>query len=280
MIHRISEKEAIALARGDYGEAFAKAAAQQVAPLFFAGRRPDGTWIVRNGTAFLINSGTRVFGVTAAHVVIEAGKLASQTDSFTCGLFPVNYSTRAKELIELGDMSKRIIGWRAPRDPNDSNPDSGPFDIATFEVAEVELQALGVTAFGHWPPKPPTKGFGLSFFGFPEEQREREEEPRVVSFAVLPIVGVASSVTEDRITFQFDPEYAVQTQGFKQMPMDAVFSGMSGGPAVAKFQTQQGLEYSVVCGTITNGAMMPDSSTGLLFASRLDVSLRADGTFA
>lgn len=55
--------------RGGLGEAELELVGSFCAPLYWVtGRMPDGSPIARNGTAFFLNAGQGVFGVTACHV--------------------------------------------------------------------------------------------------------------------------------------------------------------------------------------------------------------------
>ena len=270
----ITAERAKELAAGLYGEVSAKNFARYTVPFFFGRESSDGTVIARNGSAFFVRTPKATFGVTANHVV-KGCLEAIDKGGFTCGLFPVNYSTNAAGLVEIGNLADRII---------DRNEDR---DIATFQITDKELKHLEVLVASHWPLIPPLPGKGVGFCGFPSDRRVHDRKPVsdrvpgrrdiVISFEPFPILAIATSISERSITYQFDWETTVQTQGFKIPPSELELGGMSGGPALAKIETGGGIEFWGPAGVIRSGNFTSDLGTGFIFASRIDNCLMETG---
>lgn len=272
---RITEERARTLASGDYGRASLEQVASYAVPFFIVRRGTisprnlaAGHRLLANGTAFVINLGREPFAVTANHVV----ECATAPTVVKCGLFPKRFEPPALPLVELDDLEERIIARSAER------------DIATFRISSEEVTKLKVSIFTS-PPMVPTEGIGgVAFVGYPGVQRDIKtirqgpEGPELtLSWAVFPGFGVAASVSQRQITFQFDRNYLTDSPpGFSHPDPDLDLGGMSGGPMLMKCETQSGVEYWVPAGVITQGDMRADLNGGLRFASRLD-GLQADG---
>lgn len=271
----ISETEARALVAGDYGRASLEHIAAFAVPLFIvrAGRLSptnpaQNAGLLTNGTAFFIDLGMGPFGVTADHVFAEA----LEPNVASRGLSPVQYGPPAQPLLEIDDLSSRLIAR------------STHWDIATFQVSSNEIDRLGVSVLTA-PPVVPVEGRGgVAFVGFPGAQREiigfgrRGRAPEAtVSFAVFPGFGIAASVSDRQVTFQFERDALVATPGFAEPPLDFDLGGMSGGPMLTKLETRAGIEHWAPAGIIIQGHMLPEGRTGLLFATRADC-LRPDGS--
>ena len=260
------------LSAGDYGRASAEYLARYAVPLFYGRADQSGRIIAKNGTAFFVQTPTAVFGVTAEHVMRECLEV-STTYKYACGLFPVNYSKYPSDMIELANIERRVIDTSERR------------DIATFQITENELERLGVTVASEWPPVAPEPGSQVAFCGFSSDPRARVIRKSglgeiVVSFMPFPIIAIATSVSEHQITYVFESEYAVETQGFESAPADLDLGGMSGGPAFAKVETVSGIEYWIPAGVIYEGRFNPDMGKGRIFAARIDDCLAATGTIS
>ena len=274
MFDPITSERAKELAGGLYGEVSAKSLAQFVVPFFFGQATGDGSVNIRNGSAFFVKTTKGVIGLTADHVIGECLE-ASSEDNFLCGLFPVNFTEPADCLVEFESIEDRII------DRNENR------DIATFWIKDDELNNLKVNVVSTWPPITPETGKGIGFCGFPSVKREIKEDiitvskPKqreiVVSFMVFPVMAIASSISEYQITYVFDWEETVKTQGFQHTPADLDLGGMSGGPALAKLQTKEGIEYWGPAGVITEGKLNPKLGDGRIFAARIDECLGPQG---
>lgn len=151
---QVAKQEAIAIMRGGLGEAELELVGSFCAPLYWVvGRLPDGSPIAPNGTAFFLNAGQGVFGVTACHVV--HGWMSARRQ----GAGPLCVATNGNPLVI--DWPKRVIAAH-----------SG-IDIATFRMSAQEVVALGKTVLTgfqrHWPPNPPAENCGIYYAGYPQE---------------------------------------------------------------------------------------------------------------
>jgi hypothetical protein len=128
---------------GETEKALARAELEHVtffcAPLCWHVQAPHGR-SYRNGTAFFVNTGSAVFGVTAAHVI--AGWRADA-------------SLDARELRLGGNHSAIDLNW----DERVIDIHEG-LDIATFQVTEREVGVLTKHVLTgsqrEWPPLAPT----------------------------------------------------------------------------------------------------------------------------
>jgi hypothetical protein len=66
---RLSPEEAKTIMAGGLGDYELKVVNSFCTPLYWAVRNPDHSIGTRNGTAFFLNTGTALIGVTACHVV-------------------------------------------------------------------------------------------------------------------------------------------------------------------------------------------------------------------
>lgn len=277
MVESITPERAKELAAGAYGEVSAKYFSRYVVPFFFGQADESGQIVLKNGSAFFVRTSETVFGITADHVITGCLE-ASGGDTISCGLFPVNYSTRPADLVEFDNLEDRIIDRNERR------------DIATFRVTDDELTKLGVTVASKWPPVPPEIGKGIGLCGFPSDQRARETisdvamrsgiREVVLSFMVFPVMAVATSISELQITYVFDWKTTVQTQGFRITPTDLDLGGMSGGPCFTKVETPAGIEHWAPVGVIFEGRMNPDMGDGRIFAARIDDCMSATGNIS
>ena len=269
-----AEARAKAPASGQYGQALLKHIAAFAVPFFIIRR---GTFsrtnpiqnkdLFTNGTAFFVDFGNGPFGITANHVVEEALK----ETTVSCGLFPKQYQQPVRRLLELDDLRQRLI------------QQSSHHDVATFRIGEEEIEHLGVSVLTARPTIPDEGRGGVAFVGFPGALREivgiggsRILPEMMFSFAVFPGFGIAASVSNRQITFQFEHEALIQTPGFSAPPADLELGGMSGGPLLARVQTVGGIEHWAPAGIITAGEMLPQYESGFLFAARADC-LTLDG---
>jgi hypothetical protein len=265
----IDEDKALALVTGQYGQASLRQIASFAVPFFIVDRGTisprnldAAQRLIANGTAFVMNIGKGPFAVTANHVI----ERALATDVTNRGLFPTRYQPPARPLLQLNDLEDRIIARNVEK------------DIATFRLTEMEVDALDISVLTSHPNTPLERRGGVAFVGFPGIQRDlvevREDNDGavlVLCWGVFPGFGVAASVSERQISFEFDRgNLASPPPGFSAPALDMDLGGMSGGPMLMKCETPSGLEYWAPAGVITQGKMQPNWNSGFLFASRLD----------
>ncbi len=212
----ITKKEAIELVKGPLGDAVLKSVAKFAAPVFWESQRKKDSSPITNGTMFLADFGQGCFAVTANHVYQGYLEDKAEFPKTTCWIGPEAFEAGGKDAIPF-DLEERLI---------DRLEDA---DIATFKVAEREADAIGTSITSLWPPILPKIGQAVVFTGYPGNER-LEIGPRELSFAPLPALLIATSVSERQISCQFEREYMVQAPGFREPRPHYETGGMSGGP--------------------------------------------------
>jgi hypothetical protein len=107
--------------------------------LFWAIRQADDGYVAKNGSAFFINTGERLFGVTAHHVIAEWRRDRTEHDEVHCFLGGQGWACRFME------------DWLIDTDP--------AIDIATFDIAPERIRLIDRAVLRglqkSWPPVPP-----------------------------------------------------------------------------------------------------------------------------
>jgi hypothetical protein len=190
------------------------------APLYCAMRDRDGNIYSRNGTAFFLDAGEGLFGVTAAHVIDGLRKLR-QTE----GAGPMRLAGNGTS-VQL-DWDARVI---------DAHPD---IDIATFRIEQGEVKVLGkqvLTGFQkQWPPDPPVERCGIYYSGYPGVGTRRPS-PQEAIFGATPGSGIASSVSERDISTLIERQHLIPMLGGGIPPENFDFRGISGGAMLMVIQ--------------------------------------------
>jgi hypothetical protein len=214
-------QDAIGIIRGGLGKAELEFIASLTAPFFWILCNSDGKEMTKSGSAFFLDAGEGVFGVTAAHVIQECLQDSRSSTFVQCMIGGHGHTVP----LHLGD---RII---------DGNLD---MDIATFRIRREEVQRTGHTILtGYqkaWPPRLPDLARGVTYCGFPGHAR-RWLARREVSFGCVTMSGVATSVHDRCISIQIERENLLKVLGTEEMPEQLDFGGMSGGPLLAIVQT-------------------------------------------
>jgi hypothetical protein len=217
------KKEAIALILAGLGEAEIKIAGSYTAPFFWTLCGSKGSEMMKGGSAFFIDTGERIFGVTAAHVVEECLR-----------------DTRSKAFIQC--MIGSNLGTSVPFNLGDRLIDGHrEIDIATFWMTPEEIHRTGreiLRGYYHprWPPPLPQVDRGVTYCGFPGNSR-RWLARREINFGIVAMAGVASSSNETSISILIEREHLTQVLGDGYMPENYDFGGISGGPLIAIVQT-------------------------------------------
>jgi hypothetical protein len=191
------------------------------APLFWTIRRDNGAVGYRNGTAFFLDAGQGLFGVTANHVVDGWKRCCLEQDAGSLHL------SGHRELLAI-DWDERVIDADAA------------IDIATFALTAAEVQLLGKTiltgAQKSWPPRPPPQNCMLYYCGFPGVGTRPHPRGGPL-FGAVPGMGIATSVSEKSISIQLEREYLVPLLGGGVPPENFDFGGISGGPVIKVVET-------------------------------------------
>jgi hypothetical protein len=182
----ITEQEARAIMTGGLARAELELATSFTAPLFWKIKHGANNHQVRNGSAFFLDTGTALFGVTANHVFEEWRKDAAKF-----------------EVVDF-DLGTRISFDIAGKNRIIASHDK--IDIATFHISKEEILRLGKTVLTgsqkSWPPKPPEQDLGIYHSGF--ACTETIQSSTEISFGIVAGGGLASSVSERDISSQVE----------------------------------------------------------------------------
>jgi hypothetical protein len=214
------KREAIALTRA-LGKAEIEIARSYAAPFFWTLRQIDGSETVKGGSAFILDTGESVFGVTAAHVAQQCLQDAGRRNF-------------------VQSMLGGSLGWSVPFRLGDRIIDSSPdIDIATFWLKPEEIAATGRETlrgcYNRWPPPLAEVGGDVTFCGFPGRGR-RLLAPMEIDFGAFAMAGVLTSCSETSLSVQIERDRLLQVRGDTPMPETYDFGGVSGGPVLAIVQ--------------------------------------------
>jgi hypothetical protein len=177
----------------------------------------EGRLRSRNGTAFFLNTGERLFGVTACHVIDGWKQCPAVERPGPLRLAGMGTSIRL-------DWDQRLIDMDAS------------IDIATFHITESEVKYIGKTvltgAQKKWPPGAPPVNCGVYYAGFPGVGTI-EISPDKVSFGAMGGGGIATSVSEKDVSSQIEREHLASYFGEGIPAENYDFRGLSGGPMLA-----------------------------------------------
>jgi hypothetical protein len=217
---QLSIEEGKAVMRGGLGKFELELVTSFCAPLYCAMRDQNGNICSRNGTAFFLDAGNGLFGVTAAHVVEGLRKLRD-----TDGAGPLRLAGNGTS-VQI-DWDERAIDIHSE------------IDIATFRIEHGEVTVLGknvLTGFQkQWPPDPPVVRCGIYYSGYPGVGTRRPS-PQEAIFGATPGSGIASSVSERDISTLIEREHLIPMLGGGIPPENFDFRGISGGPMLMVIQ--------------------------------------------
>lgn len=183
-------------------------------------RNTDGSPVARNGTAFFLDAGFGVFGVTACHVI--HGWIRDRQ----AGGGPLCIATNGNPLVI--DWTSRVIAAHSA------------IDIATFRISAEEVSKLGKTVLTGsqktWPPKPPAKNCGIYYCGYPSAGTN-PLSPRALSFGAVRGSGVATSINDRDVVTLFEREYWLPDPVHGAPPPNFNYAGISGGLMLTVVQT-------------------------------------------
>jgi hypothetical protein len=233
---QLTVEEGQAVIKGGVGEYELELVNRYCVPLAWRESTGQGPIVNRNGTTFFLNTGERVMGVTAAHVI--DGYQNTMADAKG----PLTLTSNG-ESIHL-DLDSRMI---------DSHPG---IDIATFVVSEDEVRRLGhlVLTGGQktWPPSLPMENCGIVYCGFPGVGTR--EIPGALSYGAVRASGLATQVNEKDISSQMERAGLIPspTSALGIPPENFDFGGISGAPMLTLVQ-YRGLRYWMLGGVIYQG---------------------------
>lgn len=198
---------------------YLKIAANYALPIFWA----QSGLVKNNGTAFILDTGERVFGVTAAHVFnayINDWKLGIVE---TCNLGDLNLPLQER-LISIGTTDY--------------------VDIATFELTDAEIKIYRSRVLSGdqsiWPPTIPNEGESVVIAGYPGLERIQVKE-FVCNFGAACFNIPISSISEFQFGCLFERKYWEDEFGKGLPQVNYNLGGISGAPVIALILRNSGI---------------------------------------
>lgn len=179
-------------------------------PIFWWATNQPGCNVLANGTITLIQTPTKVLGVTADHVVAEC------LEAFEAGNVCVQVADTSAH-----DLKARVIAR------------SAELDLATLEFGGL-IERLGwpdKQPLRSWPLIPPQENRGIMIGGYPGIER-RVDGPKEVNFGIFTALAVARTVSEDQISCLFEREFMIDSGPIQTLPPNTDLGGISGGPVI------------------------------------------------
>jgi hypothetical protein len=205
--NELSLVEKAALIRGPFGTALTNVIEPCVAPLYW--QKAGSSKARSSGSTFFVDTGTRVFGITAKHVYDAYAGQVEVDSSIVCRLFNLPIDLRSR-LISTGREC----------------------DIATFEILHSEISRLDIRAVP-WPPSIPPCGKSVLLAGFPGIGT-RLSDSGTLTFGMVKALTSVDSCNERDISLLRPPDDQVTDVGGKGLPPRGFdMGGMSGGPVMA-----------------------------------------------
>lgn len=195
--------------RSGYLPALRDLVMRHAAPFFWCGRasESDPLQVRHNGTVTFVNTGSKVIGITADHVLAGYNR------------------ERQLDLIDFEAQwgGATVLPERQVIDRN------GDLDLATFEAPQVLLNQ--VNAYPHtcreWPPAPARKGDLVVFGGFSGSLRT--EGPGRLDSPFQCFAGRVHDATPERVSVHLDPD-SIYWPGRPNETINSDLGGCSGGP--------------------------------------------------
>jgi hypothetical protein len=202
--NELSDAEKEALMRGSFGTELVNVIQPCVAPLHW--QKAGSSW-PSSGSAFFVDTGTAMFGITAKHVYDAFEEEANLDPSLVCWFYNYPFVDLRARLISKGREC----------------------DVATFEILPSEITRLDRRA-APWPPSIPPKGKSVVFAGFPGIGK-RVSESGTLTFGMFKSMTNVDSLSERDISLVRPPDDQVTDVDGKGLPPhDIDLGGMSGGP--------------------------------------------------
>jgi hypothetical protein len=248
--HPISLEKARELLASDLGDVYRAILRKSCAPIFwYETRRGALGPILNNGTVTFARTPKRLIGITAAHVI--RGYLADAGENVGLQIWDAS----------IDDLRHRIISL--PRD--------GELDIATFEVDDAMLTALGKEIVPlEWPPRAPQPQRGILLAGYPGLEVASEGER--VTFGLYTCIGIARTVSNDQITWLREGDWQLAEAKVPAPPPRYKLGGVSGGPLITCLESDSHITTFALGGVITEH---PDYEKSDVAIERL-IATRAD----
>lgn len=249
--HPISPERAKQLIVGPLGDTYREILKSCCAPIYWYRNAKTGPplEICASGTVTFVDTGEKIIGVTAAHVVDGAMEAVAVCD------VTIQIMDARIERLEVIGIDRRL-------------------DLATIAFERRHIDAMGkvISPLTGWPPLVPEEGRGIMLAGYPGADRIIIA-PKEVSWGLCTILGIARRVSDEQITWLLEREHGVSDGKTPDLPPNHKLGGISGGPLVGWFETPGGFIYPRLCGIVSQASAEFEN----VIAKRADF-IRADGT--
>lgn len=238
------------LLAGDLGDVYRNTLRHCCVPIYWSRKESGKLNLLHNGSLTLVETSERLIGITAAHVIRQI-EMDKQYGEVVLQFF--------NEVIE--DISSLIIDI------------SDKYDLATISLEQETLDSLGkgVAPLKMWPPTPPSEGKGLLIAGYPGVERLLTGD-KEVNFGLFTAIVVSRVVNDTQISWLLEQEYQIPNTPVSPPPPEYNLGGISGGPMIAIFETNEGLIHHSLSGIVTE---CPDFEKSDIAIERL-IATRAD----
>ncbi|WHS94242.1 hypothetical protein VPK21_004365 [Sinorhizobium kummerowiae] len=219
------------LMTGAYGDACREILKGCCFPVFWHEQSEQGSTVLHSGTVTVVRTQTRLFGITAAHVV--SGYI----------------NDRLSKNVALFFYEKQMPGFQVI-DSSDNHPSSRSLDVATIELDEDELALIGKPIIPlSFPFGVPEEGRGIMLAGYPGIDRVPTAAFEL-DFGLFTALGVARTVTHDQITWAVNREDSAPIR-CNTLPPSHDLGGISGGPLIGWFETPAHIATYRLCAIIS-----------------------------
>lgn len=248
--HPISEEKAKELLEGDLADVCRNILKGCCVPIYWFQCDVKNPEILHNGTLTLLKTPKLILGITAAHV-LRAYHEDNKVKNISLQLFNEVTDNLIDSVIDISDK----------------------YDLATIAIDEKLLGRLGkaITPLEGWPPKPPQEGRGIMIAGYPGIERMQPEAFKI-DFGLFTALVIARTVTQTQITWLLEPEHQLENAKIKPPPPYYNLGGVSGGPLISWFETENFVTHFCLSGIVTEH---PDYEKNDFAIERL-VAIRAD----
>lgn len=225
--HPITIEQAKILLAGDLGNVYRDILKKSCAPIFWFDRDNEDEGVLHNGTLTIVETPQLVIGVTAAHVVRT---YEHNSREIRVRLQFMNTVVDELEIIAISDR----------------------LDLATIAVDADLLGRLGkdIVPLNSWPPQAPREGLGIMLAGYPGIDR-LEPKPLEIDFGLFTALGIARRVTDEQITWIPEQDFYVDHPDITQLPEGHDLGGISGGPLIGLFETENHVAHYCLSGVIS-----------------------------
>ncbi len=228
----LSDEEAINLMKGPYAEVVKQMLSDCCFPIFWTEAVDGKRKILNSGTVTVVDTSTKIIGVTAAHVISGYKEVRGKENT------QLYFFGDPVDIIDIIDTTEEKPGLEG-------------YDLATFSLSNEILQRLRARKKivpARISANIPQEGRGIYLAGYPANDRIQDSEWEL-NFGLFTGFCVARTVTHDQITCAVERDSV--SPEFINIPRNHHLGGASGGPLLGLFTNPFGLVTFHLCGIIS-----------------------------